>query len=65
MLRSSLVVRSREVRKEVALHQGQATSLEGKVSCVQTLGGELEKQLAEARAQDQQALDELTKIKED
>ena len=50
MLRSSILVQSKKVGEETTLQQSLATSLEGKVSHVQALAGELEKQLAEARA---------------
>ena len=62
MLGSSLAIKSIE---EASLQQGWAASLENEVSRLQMLTGDLEQQLAEARARDQQAGAELTKMKEE
>ena len=58
-------MRSREAREEASLQQGEAASLESEVSRLQTLSGDLEQQLAEARAREQQAIDKLSKMKVD
>ena len=41
MLRSSLVVRSKEMGDEAILHQGQVVALEGEMTCPQKLVAEL------------------------
>ena len=45
--------------------QGRATSIEGEMTCAQNLAIDLEKQLAELRVREQQAIEELQKTKED
>ena len=63
MLESSLAVRSKKVGEEVSLQQGRAASLESEVSRLQKLSRELEQQLAEARAQEQESANESAKLK--
>ena len=65
MLRSSFAGRGREMRDEATLQQGRDASLEGEMTCAKNLAIELGKQLAELRVQEQQAIEELKKVKED
>ena len=65
MLGSSLVVKSRETVEEAFLKQGRATSLDSDVSRLQKLSADLEQQLAEAQAREQQADDEFAKLKDE
>ena len=60
MLRSSLVIHSREAGDEKNLQQRQVASLEGKMK----LASDLEGQLTDTRAREQQVADELKKITE-
>ena len=63
MFGSSLAVKSRETIEEATLQQGRAASLDTEVSRLQKLSSDLEQQLAEARAREQQVGDEVAKVK--
>ena len=63
MFGSSLAVKSRETIEEASLQQGRAASLDTEVSRLQKLSADLEQQLAEARAREQQVGDEFAKLK--
>ncbi|GFS35981.1 hypothetical protein Acr_00g0043180 [Actinidia rufa] len=65
VLESSLVVQSREAWEHASLQEGQVASTESEVSRLQKLSGDLEQQLAKAQAREQQAIDELAKMKND
>ena len=51
--------------EEASLQQGQAASLDSEVSHLQKLSSDLEQQLVEARAREQQAGDEFAKLKDE
>ncbi|GFS32824.1 hypothetical protein Acr_00g0024890 [Actinidia rufa] len=65
VLGSSLAVRSREAREQASLQEGRVASMETKVARLQKLAVDFEQQLAESRAREQQALNELAKAKGD
>ena len=65
MFGSSLAVKSRETIEEASLQQGRAASLDTEVSRLQKLSADLEQQLAEARAREQQVGDEFAKLKDE
>ncbi|GFY87962.1 hypothetical protein Acr_05g0016010 [Actinidia rufa] len=65
VLGSSLAVRSREAGEQASLQEGRVASMETEVACLQKLAADLEQQLAESRAREQQANDELAKMKSD
>ena len=65
MLSSSLAVRSREAGEQATLQEGRAASMETEVARLQKLAADLEQQLAVSRAGEQQANDELAKMKSD
>ncbi|GFS34119.1 hypothetical protein Acr_00g0032350 [Actinidia rufa] len=65
VLGSSLTVRSREAGEQASLQKGRVASMETEVARLQKLAADLEQQLAESRAREQQANDELAKMKSD
>ncbi|GFY96756.1 hypothetical protein Acr_11g0010620 [Actinidia rufa] len=65
VLGSSLAVRSREAGEQASLQEGRVASMETEVAHLQKLAADFEQQLAESRAREQQALDELAKAKGD
>ncbi|GFS40521.1 hypothetical protein Acr_00g0069090 [Actinidia rufa] len=65
VLGSSLAVRSREAGEQASLQEGRVASMETEVARLQKLAADLEQQLAESRAREQQANDELAKMKSD
>ncbi|GFZ14653.1 hypothetical protein Acr_24g0008430 [Actinidia rufa] len=65
VLGSSLAIRSREAREQASLQEGRVASMEIEVARLQKLAANFEQQLAETRAREQQALDELAKAKGD
>ncbi|GFZ09245.1 hypothetical protein Acr_20g0010530 [Actinidia rufa] len=65
VLDSSLAVCSREAGEQASLQEGQVASMETEVARLQKLVTDLEQQLAEFRACEQQANDELAKMKSD
>ncbi|GFY97885.1 hypothetical protein Acr_12g0004260 [Actinidia rufa] len=62
---SSLAVRSREAREQASLQEGRVASMETEVARLQKLAANFEQQLAKSRAYEQQALEELAKVKGD
>ncbi|GFS41821.1 hypothetical protein Acr_00g0076530 [Actinidia rufa] len=62
---SSLAVRSREAGEQASLQEGRVASMENEVARLQKLAADLEQQLVESRAREQQANDELAKMKSD
>ncbi|GFY87646.1 hypothetical protein Acr_05g0012850 [Actinidia rufa] len=65
VLGSSLAVRSREAGEQASLQEGRVASMETEVARLQKFAADLEQQLAESRACEQQANDELAKMKSD
>ncbi|GFS41720.1 hypothetical protein Acr_00g0076030 [Actinidia rufa] len=65
VLGSSLAVRSREAGEQATLQEGRAASMETKIARLQKVAADLEQQLAESRAREQQANDELAEAKSD
>ncbi|GFS31570.1 hypothetical protein Acr_00g0018150 [Actinidia rufa] len=65
VLGSSLAVRSREAGEQASLQEGRVVSMETEVVRLQKLAADLEQQLAESHAREQQANDELAKMKSD
>ncbi|GFZ00563.1 hypothetical protein Acr_14g0001980 [Actinidia rufa] len=65
VLGSSLAVRSREAGEQAFLQEGRAASMETEIARLQKVAADLEQQLAESRAREQQANDELAKAKSD
>ncbi|GFS40594.1 hypothetical protein Acr_00g0069460 [Actinidia rufa] len=65
VLGSSLVVCSREAGEQASLQEGRVASMETEVARLQKLAADLEQQLAESRAREQQANNELAKMKSD
>ncbi|GFS42832.1 hypothetical protein Acr_00g0081950 [Actinidia rufa] len=65
VLGSSLAVRSREAGEQASLQEGRVASMETEVARLQKLAADFEQQLAESRAREQQALEELAKVKGD
>ncbi|GFZ21867.1 hypothetical protein Acr_29g0010290 [Actinidia rufa] len=65
VLGSSLAVRSREVGEQASLQEGRVASMETKVARLQKVAADLEQQLAESHAREQQANDELARAKSD
>ncbi|GFZ12756.1 aluminum activated malate transporter family protein [Actinidia rufa] len=65
VLDSSLVVRSRKAGEQASLQEGRVASMETEVARLRKLAADLEQQLAESRACEQQANDELAKMKSD
>ncbi|GFS38591.1 hypothetical protein Acr_00g0058480 [Actinidia rufa] len=65
VLGSSLAVRNREAGEQTSLQEGRVASIETEVARLQKLAANLEQQLAESRAREQQANDELAKMKSD
>ncbi|GFZ00595.1 hypothetical protein Acr_14g0002300 [Actinidia rufa] len=65
VLGSSLAVCSREAGEQASLQEGRVASMETEVARLQKLAADFEQQLAESRAREQQALDELAKAKGD
>ncbi|GFY95843.1 hypothetical protein Acr_11g0001490 [Actinidia rufa] len=65
VLGSSLAVRSREAGEQASLQEGRVASMESEVARLQKLAADFEQQLAESRAREQQANNELAKAKSD
>ncbi|GFS40582.1 hypothetical protein Acr_00g0069410 [Actinidia rufa] len=65
VLSSSLAVRSREVGEQASLKEERAASMETKIARLQKVAADLEQQLAESRAREHQANDNLAKAKSD
>ncbi|GFS31526.1 hypothetical protein Acr_00g0017870 [Actinidia rufa] len=65
VLGSSLAVRSREAGEQASLQEGRVASMETEVARLQKFAADLERQLAESHAREQQANDELAKMKSD
>ncbi|GFZ11447.1 hypothetical protein Acr_22g0008450 [Actinidia rufa] len=65
VLGSSLAVRSREAGELASLQEGRAASMETEIARLQKVAADLDQQLAESRAREQQANDELAKAKSD
>ncbi|GFS41690.1 hypothetical protein Acr_00g0075820 [Actinidia rufa] len=65
VLGSSLAVRSREAGELASLQEGRAASMEIEIARLQKFAADLDQQLAESRAREQQANDELAKAKSD
>ncbi|GFS31664.1 microsomal signal peptidase 25 kDa subunit [Actinidia rufa] len=65
VLGSSLAVQSREASEQASLQEGRAASMETEIARLQKVAADLEQQLAESRAREQQANDKLTKGKSD
>ncbi|GFY92423.1 hypothetical protein Acr_08g0008190 [Actinidia rufa] len=65
VLGSSLAVRNREAREQASLQEGRVASMKTEVARLQKLAADFEQQLAESRAREQQANDELAKAKSD
>ncbi|GFY81103.1 hypothetical protein Acr_01g0009120 [Actinidia rufa] len=65
VLGSSLAVRSREAGEQASLQEGRAASMKTEIARLQKVAADLEQQLAESRAREQQANDELAKAKSD
>ncbi|GFY93717.1 hypothetical protein Acr_09g0001630 [Actinidia rufa] len=65
VLGSSLAVRSREAGEQASIQEGRAASMETEIARLQKVAADLEQQLAESRAREQQANDELAKAKSD
>ncbi|GFZ19054.1 hypothetical protein Acr_27g0007930 [Actinidia rufa] len=61
----SLAVRSREAGELTSLQEGRAASMETEIARLQKVAADLDQQLAESRAREQQANDELAKAKSD
>ncbi|GFZ09933.1 hypothetical protein Acr_21g0005320 [Actinidia rufa] len=61
----SLAVRSREAGEQASLQEGRASSMETEIARLQKVAADLEQQLAESRAHEHQANDELAKAKSD
>ncbi|GFZ12863.1 hypothetical protein Acr_23g0012480 [Actinidia rufa] len=65
VLGSSLAVRSREAGELASLQEGRAASMETEIARLQKVATDLDQQLAESRAREQQTNDELAKAKSD
>ncbi|GFZ19989.1 hypothetical protein Acr_28g0006940 [Actinidia rufa] len=65
VLGSSLVVRSSEAGEHASLQERRVASMETEIARLQKVVADLEQQLAESRAREQQANDELAKAKSD
>ncbi|GFZ14318.1 hypothetical protein Acr_24g0005080 [Actinidia rufa] len=65
VLGSSLVVHSREAGEQASLQEGRVASMETEVARLQKVAADLEQQLAESRAREQQTNHELAKMKSD
>ncbi|GFZ04454.1 hypothetical protein Acr_17g0000260 [Actinidia rufa] len=65
VLGSSLAVRSREAGELASLQEGRAASMETEIARLQKVAADLDQQLAESRAREQQTNDELAKAKSD
>ncbi|GFS38938.1 hypothetical protein Acr_00g0060360 [Actinidia rufa] len=65
VLGSSLAVHSREAGEQASLQEGRVASMETKVAHLKKVAADLEQQLAESRAREQQTNHELAKTKSD
>ncbi|GFY98635.1 hypothetical protein Acr_13g0000360 [Actinidia rufa] len=65
ILGSPSVAESREAGEQASLQEGRVASMETEVARLQKLAADFEQQLAESRAREQQALEELAKVKGD
>ncbi|GFY89241.1 hypothetical protein Acr_06g0011810 [Actinidia rufa] len=65
VLVSSLAIRSREAGELASLQEGRAASMETEIARLQKVAADLDQQLAESRAREQQTNDELAKAKSD
>ncbi|GFY84577.1 hypothetical protein Acr_03g0013510 [Actinidia rufa] len=65
VLGSSLTVRSREAGEQASFQEGRVASMETEIAHLQKVAADMEQQLAEARAREHQANDELAKAKSD